>query len=143
MAAEVHLLYQQMGEMLSNLRSLADMIAVRDEQSVRLNDLVRHDLSTLKQDQRDLEDKLNCVVCVMQNDMQMLKVGAADGARSVDELVKAVQELRSPVAEIVALRSRAAGLIFGLGIFGSAVLWLAEPVYRWFVDQHYLAMAKQ
>jgi hypothetical protein len=137
-AADINTLYQQMGEMLTSLRALGAMIEMRDEQSSKLQDLVRADLSTLRQDQRDLEEKLDCVTCVMQHDMLGLRTDVADGARSINDLVRAVQELRSPVAEIVALRSRAAGVILGIGVFGSAVLWLAEPLYRWIVEHNYL-----
>jgi hypothetical protein len=63
---------------------------------------------------------------------------AAAGSRSVDELTCAVQNLRQPVADMMALRSRVAGLILGLGVLGSAAIWLAEPFYRWVVEQHYL-----
>jgi hypothetical protein len=49
-----------------------------------------------------------------------------------------VDELRRPVAEIVALRSRAAGIVVGVGVLGSGALWLAEPIYRWFVEHNYL-----
>jgi hypothetical protein len=42
------------------------------------------------------------------------------------------------VAEIVALRSRVAGVVLGLGVLGSVAMWLAEPLYRWIVEQHYL-----
>jgi hypothetical protein len=49
-----------------------------------------------------------------------------------------VQNLRQPVADMMALRSRVAGLILGLGVLGSAAIWLAEPFYRWVVEQHYL-----
>jgi len=45
-----------------------------------------------------------------------------------------VTELRKPVADIMTLRSRAAGLVVGIGIIGSAVLWMIEPFYRWFVE---------
>jgi hypothetical protein len=127
-----------MGEVLSSLRALGDVIELRDAQAAKLQDLVRADLAVVRQDQRDLEEKLDCVVCVMQNDLHALRSDAAVTGRSIDELVLAVQELRAPVAAIVALRSRAAGVILGLGVFGSAMLWLAEPVYRWILDHAYL-----
>ena len=135
---DVNALYQQMGDVLNSLRSLGHMIELRDEQSTKLHDLVRADLSTLRQDQRDLEEKLDCVVCFMQHDLLGLRTETADGARFVKNLIKAVEDLQSPVAEIVALRSRAAGIILGLGIFGSAALWLAQPVYQWVIEQNYL-----
>src|ERR1700723_1551072 len=100
---DINMLYQQMGEVLSKLRALGEMIEVRDEQSTKLHDLVRADLSTLRQDQRDLEEKLDCVICVMQHDLQGLRTDAVDGSRSVDNLVRVVEALQSPVAEIVAL----------------------------------------
>jgi hypothetical protein len=29
------------------------------------------------------------------------------------------------------------GLILGLGVLGSVTVWLAEPIYRWFVEHHF------
>ena len=130
-------LYQQMGEVLTGLRALADTIEIRHTQSEKLHDLIRSDMATLRQDQRDLDDKLDCVICVMQHDLESLRNGATSNARSVDELLCAMQELRAPVSEIVAMRSRVAGLVLGLGVLGSVAVWLAEPLYRWAVEQQY------
>jgi hypothetical protein len=74
----------------------------------------------------------------MQHDLERLRSGAMANERSVDELLRVVQELRGPVADIIALRSRVAGLVLGLGVLGSVAMWLAEPLYRWIVEQHYL-----
>jgi hypothetical protein len=73
----------------------------------------------------------------MQHDLEEFKIVAITSARSVDALTLAVQELRRPVADIVALRSRIGGLILGLGVIGSAVIWLADPIYRWIVEVHF------
>jgi hypothetical protein len=137
-STDINLLYQQMGEVLRGLRSLGEVIELRDAQAAKLQDLVRADLLTLRQDQRDLEEKLDCVACVMQADVQALRSDASQAGRAMSDLVSAVQALRAPVAEMVALRSRAAGVVLGLGVFGSALLWLAEPVYRWVIEHEYL-----
>jgi hypothetical protein len=134
--SDLTVLYQQMGEVLRGLRALAETIDIRDSQTQKLHDLVRADLATLRQDQRDLEEKLDCVVCVVQHDLSSLRVGAAEHAQTVGELVQAVQSLRVPVNEIMTLRSRAAGLILGVGLLGSAILWLAEPFYEWVIDRN-------
>ena len=134
---EMKALYQQVGEVLRGLRALSETIDIRHAQAEKMHDTTRADLSVLRQDQRDLEEKLDCVICVMQHDLEELRMGAVVAARSIDELLGAVRDVRKPVAEIIALRSRAAGLILGLGIFGSAVLWLAEPFYRWSVEHQY------
>jgi uncharacterized protein YigA (DUF484 family) len=131
-------LYQQMGEVLQSLRALGETIEIRHSQTERLHDLIRADMATLRQDQRDLEEKLDCAICVMQHDLERLRTGASANERSVDELLRVVQELRGPVADIIALRSRVAGLVLGLGVLGSVAMWLAEPLYRWVVEQHYL-----
>ncbi len=133
---ELNTLYQQMGEVLRGLRALSETIDIRDQQTQRMQDLVRADLATLRQDQRDLEEKVECVICVVQHDLEALRTGAADSRRSIDDLVGAVNALRKPIVEIMALRSRVAGLIVGVGVLGGAVLWLAEPVYRWAVEHH-------
>jgi hypothetical protein len=131
-------LYQQMGEVLQGLRALSDTIELRGSQGEKLHDLMRADMATLRQDQRDLEEKLDCVICVMQHDLESLRTGASASGRAVEELLRVVQELRAPVSEIVALRSRVAGVVLGLGVLGSVAMWLAEPLYRWIVEQHYL-----
>ena len=95
------------------------------------------DVLTVRRDQRDLEEKLDCVICVMQHDLESLRTGALTNAHSVNELLRVVQELRRPVTEIVALRSRVAGLVLGLGLVGSIATWLAEPLYRWMVEQNF------
>jgi hypothetical protein len=135
---DLNVLYQQVGEVLQGLRSIGERIEIRHAQAEKLNDLLRADMSTLRNDQRDVEEKLDCVICVMQHDLEQLRANAVSHGRSVDELVRVVHELRTPVAEIMALRSRAAGLLLGLGILGSVAVWLAEPLYRWVVEEHYL-----
>jgi hypothetical protein len=131
---ELHLLCQQMSEVLSGVRSLQQAIELRQAQAEQLQELVRSELMILRRDQRELEEKMDCMVFVMQHDVSALRCGTVDNTRSIDELVAAVESLRRPINDIVLLKSRIAGLIFGIGLVGSAVLWLAEPVYRWFVD---------
>jgi hypothetical protein len=135
---DINPLYQQMGEVVQSLRALGETIEIRHSQTERLHDLIRADMATLRQDQRDLEEKLDCAICVMQHDLERLRTGATANERSVEELLRVVQELRGPVADIIALRSRVAGLVLGLGVLGSVAMWLAEPLYRWIVEQHYL-----
>ncbi len=132
--SELDLLFQQMSELLSGVRNLHDTIELRQAQTDQLQDLVRSELTILRRDQRELEDKMDCMVFVMQHDVSALRCGTVDNTRSIDDLVAAVEGLRKPITDIVLLKSRIAGLIFGLGLVGSVVLWLAEPVYRWFVD---------
>lgn len=135
---ELHLLCQQMGEVLTGVRGLQQAIELRQAQAEQLQDLVRSELTILRRDQRELEEKMDCMVFVIQHDVSALRCGTVDNTRSIDELVTAVEGLRRPINDIVLLKSRIAGLIFGLGLVGSAVLWLAEPVYRWFVDTRLL-----
>jgi hypothetical protein len=131
---DIHVLFQQMGEVLSGIRALHESIEIRQAQAEQLHDLVRSDLAGLKQDQRDLEEKFECAVCVVQHDVESLRRGSDENARSILDLVAAVEGLRGPIADIAALKSRVAGLVFGAGVLGSAALWLAEPLYRWFVN---------
>lgn len=136
--SELHLLFLQMGEVLSGIRGLHDTIDIRQAQAEQLHDVVRSDLAALRRDHRDLEEKLECVISVMQRDVGMLRSGVSENARGIRDLVGAVQALRRPVAEIVALKARFAGLLLGAGVVGSGVLWLAEPVYRWVVEARIL-----
>jgi len=135
---EIRTLYQQLGEVLRGLQALSDAAESRQHQTERMFDVTRVDLGVLRRDHSDLEEKLDCVICVMQHDLEELRVGAAAAAQSIDGLIAVFEELRKPVADIITLRSRAAGLILGFGILGSALLWLIEPFYRWFVEQEYL-----
>jgi hypothetical protein len=136
--SELHLLFQQMGEVLSGIKTLHETIEIRQAQTEQLHEMVRAELMVLRRDQRELEEKLDCVIFVMQHDVTALRSGASENTRSIGNLVAAVEALRRPISDIVALKSRVAGLIFGIGVVGSAALWLAEPFYRWLVDSKLL-----
>jgi hypothetical protein len=131
---ELDLMFQQMSELLASVRNLHETIELRQAQTEQLQDLVRSELTILRRDQRELEDKMDCMVFVIQHDVSSLRCGTVENTRSIDDLVTAIEGLRKPITDIVLLKSRIAGLIFGLGLVGSVVLWLAEPIYRWFVD---------
>jgi hypothetical protein len=131
---EMHLLFQQMGEVLTGIRALHETIDLRQAQAEQLHDLVRSDLAQLRRDQRDLEEKFECIVYIVQHEIEGLRLSSSDNARSVDDMCAAIEALRRPVADILGLKSRVAGLVFGAGVVGSAALWLAEPVYTWLVN---------
>ncbi len=132
--ADLHPLFQQMGEVLSGIESLKETSKLRQAQSEQLYELLRGDLSNLRTDQQDLEEKMDCVVCVVQNDLDRLRSDTRDNMKSVEALIEVIETLRRPLADITALRSRVAGFVFSIGIVGSAAVWLAEPVYRYFVQ---------
>jgi hypothetical protein len=136
--SELHLLFQQMGEVLSGIKTLHETIEIRQTQTEQLHEMVRSELMVLRQDQRELDEKIECVVFVMQHDMTALRTGSNDNTRSISDLVEAVNALRRPISDIVALKSRVAGLIVGISFVGSIVIWLAEPIYRWLVDSKLL-----
>ena len=131
---DMHVLFQQMGEVLSGIRALHDMIDIRQAQADQMHELLREELATLRRDQRELEEKVDCIVCIVQHEMEVLRADAAENMRSIGGMIGIVEDLRKPVAEILGLRSRVAGLVFGAGVVGSAALWLAEPIYSWFVN---------
>ncbi len=135
---ELHLLFQQMGEVLTSIRNLHETIELRQSQTEQLQELVRSEFCVLRLDQRELEEKMECFVFVMQHDVGALRADTSENTRSIGELVAAVEALRRPISDIVALKSRVAGLIFGAGLVGSTVLWLAEPIYRWLVEMKLL-----
>jgi len=136
--AELHLLFQQMGEVLTSIRSLHETIELRQSQTEQLQELVRSELHVLRQDQRELEEKMECFVFVLQHDVGGLRTDSLENTRSIGDLVAAVEALRRPIGDIVTLKSRVAGLVFGAGLVGSAVLWLAEPIYHWLVEMKLL-----
>jgi hypothetical protein len=136
--SDLHPIYSQLSEVLSGLKSLSETIELRQAQAEKLYDLLRTDVANLRQDQRDIDEKLDCVICVMQHDLEHLRADAAHSTASIGDLLAAVQTLSRPVSDIVALRSRAAGLLVGIGILGSVLLWLAEPVYRWVITNRIL-----
>jgi len=135
--SDLHPLFQQMGEVLSGVESLRDTIRLRQSQADQLHEILRSDLASLRKDQGDLEEKLECVICIMQHDLDALRTDTRENARALDHLVDAVHALRRPIADIAALRSRVAGVVFGMGVIGSIAIWLAEPVYRWVVEDHF------
>ena len=132
--SDMHLLFQQMGEVLSGIRSVHDTIAIRQAQAEQLHDLVRSDLATLRRDQRDVEEKLDFMMCMAKSDIDVLRSSSNENTRSIGALVEGLEALRRPIIEIVALKSRLAGLLLAASVLGSGSLWLAEPVYRWFID---------
>ncbi len=136
--SEMHLLFQQMGEVLNSVRGLHDTIGNRQGQAEQLHELVRTDLATLRRDQRELEEKFECIVLIVQHEVESLRSGTAEHGQSIGEMIEAIDALRRPIAEILGLKSRVAGLVFGAGIIGSAALWLVEPVYGWFVNTVFL-----
>ncbi len=136
--SDMHLLFQQMGEVLTGIRGLHDTIGIRQAQAEQLHDLVRADLATLRRDQRELEEKFECIVSIVQHEVETLRAGTAAHARTIGEMVHAIETLRKPIAEILGLKSRVAGLVFGAGLIGSAALWLAEPIYGWLVNESFL-----
>jgi hypothetical protein len=131
---DMHLLFQQLGEMLSSIRGLHDTINIRQAQTEQLHELVRSDLATLRRDHRDLEEKFDYVLLIAQRDIERLRSSSLDNARSIGDLVSAIDTLRKPISQLLALKSRVAGILFSAGALGSCALWLAEPVYRWFTD---------
>ena len=135
---DMHLLFQQMGEVLTGIRGLHDTIDIRQAQAEQLHDLVRADLATLRRDQRELEEKFECIVSIVQHEVETLRAGTAEHAHSIVQMVHAIEALRKPIAEILGLKSPVAGLVFGAGLIGSAALWLAEPVYGWLVNESFL-----
>ncbi len=136
--ADLAALREQISELLASVRILGMTIHSRQNQSDVLQDFVKTNIATLHQNQRDLDEKLDCVICVMQHDLEGLRAGATQNGRSVDELLRVVHELRAPVTEMIALRSRVGGVVLGIGAVGSVAMWLAEPLYRWIIENNYL-----
>jgi len=131
---DMHLLFQQMGEVLTGVQGLHDTIHLRQAQAEQLHDLLRSDLATLRRDQRNLEEKMTYVVFMAQHELEALRHSSMENAQSVERLILTTDALRRPVKEIVALRSRISALLVVGGVLTSCMLWLVEPVYRWFID---------
>jgi hypothetical protein len=136
--SELHLLFQQMGEVLSGIRTLHDTMEIRQSQTDQLQEMVRSELMVLRRDQRELDEKIECVVFVMHHDIAALRSETSDNTRSIGELVAAVNALQRPISDIVALKTRVAGLVAGISFVGSIMIWLAEPIYRWLIDNKVL-----
>lgn len=131
---DLHVLFQRMDEVLNGIRGIHDVIDIRQAQAEQLYEILRSDLSILSRDQHDLEGKLDCMAFVAQHDIEKIRSSNTDHARSIQVLVSTVDALKQPIDELVALKSRVAGILFAVGLFGSGALWLAEPVYRWFIN---------
>lgn len=131
---DMHLLFQQMGEVLSGIRALHEKGEIRQTQVEQLHNLLRCDLNVLKREQHDLDEKFSCFTYVIQHDVESLRSNHVENSRAFLEVVRAMEALKRPMVEIMALKSRVAGLLLGVGFIGSAAIWLAEPVYRWIID---------
>ena len=134
MPDDIHLLFQQMGEVLSGVRGIYSTIDLRQAQAEQLYDLVRTDLTILRHDQRELEAKLDRMSWIAEHDIENVRLRTVDGDRSIRELVVSVDALKRPIADMTALKARAGGLLVAVSMIGSAVLWLAEPLYRWIIE---------
>ncbi len=135
--SEVLLLSEQVREVHLGLIALSSMIEAGNLQSDRVQGSTHSDMTLLRREHKELEEKLEHAICGMQCDLEALRSCSSSNARSIEELLAVVQELRAPVQEMVALRSRVGGLILGLGVLGSVTMWLAEPIYRWIVEHHF------
>lgn len=132
--SEYHTLFQQVGEVLSGVRSLRDMADVRQAQAEQLHDLLRSDLASLRRDHGELREKFDCIVLMAQHDLELLRSSADEHSRAIDALASAMDGIRRPVRQMMELKSRLGTFVFVSGILGSCALWLFEPVYRWLVD---------
>lgn len=133
-ASEMNPLYQQIGEILSGLKALHDKVDIRHVQAEKLGDLLQAELRTVKHDQRDLEQKFDGVVYFVKQDVDQLKAATVTTSRSLEELKAAVETLKHPVEEIMALRSRAMGVLLAVSALGSVLVYFFGPLYHWAVD---------
>ncbi len=131
---EMNTLYQQMGEVLTGLRCLHEAIEIRRLQAEKQGDVLRGELCNARRETQRVDDKVEAALSSLRSEIADLRQDAASTSRSIDDLALAVHALQRPVAEIVALRGRAAGLLLAIGGIGSAAVWLIEPFYRWIVD---------
>ncbi|HTR18084.1 MAG TPA: hypothetical protein VMI52_13765 [Acetobacteraceae bacterium] len=111
---------QQMGEVLSGLKSLEKQI-----------DLVRAEMERGQHEHRWLEEKLNNGLLTVRQDVDALKTTTAAGTHATEELTAALAEMRKPVAEIMALRARAVGVLLTVSAAGSVALCFIDPLLRW------------
>ena len=127
----------QITELLQQLSALAQSFDAQNNHIAHVFDIVVGDIGRLRQEQVEREEKLDCVIYVMHADLEELRTRSGVSARSIEVLVESVNELKKPVSDIIALRSRGAGVLLGIGIVGSAILWLVEPFYQWYIEQNY------
>ena len=131
---DIHLLFQQMGEALSGVRALYSTADIRQAQAEQLYDLVRLDLTSLRNDQRALEEKLERLSWLAQHEIENLKTGNLKSDRLIQDLVTSINALKRPISELITFKARATGLLFAAGLIGNAALWLVEPLYRWLIE---------
>ena len=136
MSETLSMLSQQLMEIGHSVRILAEVAELRHNQAEKLNELVRGDLTLLRSEQRDLEDQLYADIRIIRSELEGLRAQTVSSASAVESLIASVGELRRPVTEMLTLRSRLAGIIIGVGFVGSAVIGLAEPIYRWVIEHH-------
>lgn len=131
MTADVNPLYQQMGELLGSMKALHDKVDIRHTQAEKQSEAVQAEIRNVKHDQRDLEQKLDGAVYLVKQDVDALKATSNGATRALGELVAAVDALKKPVEEIMALRARAMGVLLALSTLGSVFLYFFGPFYHW------------
>ena len=132
--SEMNPLYQQIGEVLSGLKALHDKVDIRHAQAEKLGDLLQAELRTVKHDQRDLEQKLDGAVYFIKQDVDSLKAATVVTSRSLEDLKVSVETLKHPVEEIMALRSRAMGVLLAVSTLGSVFVYFFGPLYNWAIE---------
>ena len=131
MMADVNPLYQQMGELLGSLKALHDKVDIRHSQAEKQSEALQAEIRNVKHDQRDLEQKLDGAVYVVKQDVDALKATSSGATRALGDLVAAVDALKKPVEEIMALRARAMGVLLAISTLGSVFLYFFGPLYHW------------
>ena len=131
MTSDMNPFYQQMGELLGSLKALHDKVDIRHTQAEKQSEALQAEIRNVKHDQRDLEQKLDGAVYLVKQDVDAMKQTSSGTTRALGELVAAVDALKKPVEEIMALRARAMGVLLALSTFGSVFLYFFGPAYHW------------
>ncbi len=131
MTSDMNPFYQQMGELLGSLKALHDKVDIRHTQAEKQGEALQAEIRNVKHDQRDLEQKLDGAVYLVKQDVDAMKQTSSGTTRALGELVAAVDALKKPVEEIMALRARAMGVLLALSTFGSVFLYFFGPAYHW------------
>lgn len=132
--SDANLLYQQMGEVLTRLRILGDVLTAQDDEAKKNRDTIRGEIAKLGGEQRRQEEKFMGSVRAIEAELEKLRGSTGDAAAIITGLASAIQDIRGSVSELASLRAKIGGAVVGLGFIGSMAIWFAEPIYRWAID---------
>jgi len=116
-------IFQNIGELLASVRALQEKIDFRHNAAEKMREAMHAELQELASDVRELQAKHDAAVLTLTADVAAIRSAQEDVKRNVEEL-------REPVAQLVALRAKAGGALVVLGALGSIAAYFVPSLWR-------------